>query len=69
MSIGQRAKSRRAALKMTPLAVSGAVSMPWINRAAQNGSRSQLKMLTLLRCVARQPFGDAVGFLLLGVHV
>jgi hypothetical protein len=51
------------------VAVSRAVSMPWINRAAQNGSRSHLKMLTLLRCVARQPFGDAVGFLLLGVHM
>jgi hypothetical protein len=33
-----------------------------INRAAQNGSRNQLKMLTLLRCVARLPVGDAVGF-------
>jgi hypothetical protein len=28
-----------------------------------------LKMLTLLRCVARLPFGGAVGFLVLGVHV
>ena len=40
-----------------------------INRGAQNCSRTSLKMLTLLRCVARLPFGDAVGFLVLGVHV
>src|ERR1700712_5815710 len=33
-----------------------------INRAAQNGSRTALKMLTLLRCVARLPVGYAVGF-------
>src|ERR1700674_5992195 len=40
-----------------------------INRCAQNCSRTALKMLTLLRCVARLPFGDADGFLVLGVHV
>src|SRR6266403_3588224 len=40
-----------------------------INRCAQNCSRTALKMLTLLRCVARLPFGGAVGFLVLGVHV
>jgi hypothetical protein len=40
-----------------------------INRAAQNGSETSLKMLTLLRCVARQPLGDAVGFLCPKVHV
>lgn len=40
-----------------------------INRGAQNCSRTSLKMLTLLRCVARLPLGDAVGFLVLGVHV
>jgi hypothetical protein len=40
-----------------------------INRAAQNGSRTALKMLTLLRCVARPPAGDAVGFPALRVDV
>src|SRR6476660_315242 len=40
-----------------------------INRCAQNCSRTALKMLTLLRCVARLPCGGAVGFLVLGVHV
>src|SRR5258706_15785868 len=34
-----------------------------INRGAQNCSRTALKMLTLLRCVARLPCGGAVGFL------
>src|SRR5512133_564954 len=38
-----------------------------INRGAQNCSRTALKMLTLLRCVAYLPFGGAVGFLVLGV--
>src|SRR6266404_1919952 len=40
-----------------------------INRCAQNCSLTALKMLTLLRCVACLPFGGAVGFLVLGVHV
>jgi hypothetical protein len=65
----QRPKSLRGAFKMTHLAVSQA-PLGWrINRAAQNGSRTLLKMLTLLRCIARQPFGTAVGFFVLGVHV
>src|SRR5260370_25015193 len=39
-----------------------------INRCAQNCSRTALKMLTLLRCVARLPCGVALGVLVLGVH-
>src|SRR5258708_38228020 len=40
-----------------------------INRGAQNCSRTALKMLTLLRCVARLPCGGADVFLVLGGHV
>src|SRR5204862_8212879 len=57
----QRQKSLRSAFKVTHLAVSQAPLAGAINRAAQDGSRTPLTMLTLLRCVARQPFGPAVG--------
>jgi hypothetical protein len=66
---GREPKLRSSAFKLTYWHIPEQCLRFAINRAAQNGSRTSLKMLTLLRCVASLPFGDAVGFLVLGVHV
>src|SRR5258708_20037859 len=47
----------RSALKMAPLALCIAQLCCDFNRDAQNGSEAPLKVLTLLRCVARMPHG------------
>jgi hypothetical protein len=73
MSIGHAAKSSRAAFKKG--ALGSFLSSPYalecsgINRAAQNGSRSPLKMLTFAAMRRIWPCGNAVGFPLLAVFV